>query len=55
MLITTPVKADTDAINPTPDGPAPKCAAKIGSTGLFDIVELNMAKSPALHNNINGE
>jgi hypothetical protein len=28
---------------------------KIGSTGLFDIVELKMAKSPALHNNMKGE
>ena len=48
MLVTTPVKADTEAINPTPVGPAPKWAVKIGRTGLLDMVELNMAKRPVV-------
>jgi hypothetical protein len=54
MLIITPVNADTEATNPTPDGSAPKWAAKIGSTGLFDMVELKIAKIPALHNTMKG-
>ena len=54
MLAAMPVTADTDAMIPTPNGPAPRCVAKSGSTGLFETVELNMAKSPVLHNNMNG-
>ena len=54
MLMTTPVKAETEAINPTPDGSAPKQALKMGSTGLLDIVELNIAKRPVEQSKMNG-
>src|SRR5512139_2442918 len=47
MLAMTPVKAETEATKPTPEGSAPRWAAKRGSTGLFEIVELKIAKSPA--------
>jgi hypothetical protein len=39
---------------PTPDGSAPKWAAKSGSTGLFEIVELKIAKKPVIQKNLNG-
>ncbi|MBU4320354.1 MAG: hypothetical protein Q8N12_06620 [Thermodesulfovibrionales bacterium] len=45
MLATMPVNAETAAINPTPDGSAPKWEANRGSTGLLDIVELNRQKA----------
>lgn len=45
---------DTEATKPTPDGFAPRCDVKSGRTGLFYIVELNMAKSPLLQSNMNG-
>jgi hypothetical protein len=54
MLNRTPVKADTAATMPTPDGSAPKWAAKSGSTGLFEIVELKIAKKPVIQKNLNG-
>lgn len=54
MLAMMPVKADTPAINPTSAGPAPRYEVNNGRTGLFEIVELNMAKSPEVHSKING-
>ncbi|MBT9139298.1 MAG: hypothetical protein DDT31_01882 [Syntrophomonadaceae bacterium] len=54
MLAIMPVNVDTAATMPTTDRSAPKCDAKSGSTGLFDIVELNIAKSPVLHKSMNG-
>ena len=48
MLNRTPVKADTAAIIPTSAGSAPRWAAKSGSTGLFEIVELKIAKKPVI-------
>ena len=47
MLAIIPVKADTAATIPTTDG-RPEMCGKSGSTGLFDMVELNMAKSPVV-------
>jgi hypothetical protein len=41
-----PVKADTPAMIPTPVGLAPKYEVNSGRTGLFEMVELNMANSP---------
>jgi len=54
MLAMIPVKADTPAIIPTPAGPAPRYEVNIGSTGLFEIVELNMARSPEAQSKIKG-
>jgi hypothetical protein len=54
MLNTTPIKAETAATIPTPDGSAPRWVANRGSTGLFDIVELNIAKSPVLQSMTKG-
>jgi hypothetical protein len=54
ILATIPVKADTAATKPTPAESAPRCEANKGRTGLFDMVELKMAKSPVMHSNING-
>jgi hypothetical protein len=54
MLARMPVKAETDATIPTPAGSAPRCDAKKGSTGLFEMVELKMAKSPALQSRRKG-
>jgi len=48
MLAMIPVNADTAATMPTPDGPAPRCCAKSGSTGLFEIVELKIARKPVM-------
>jgi hypothetical protein len=39
---------------PTPDGSAPRWAAKSGNTGLFEIVELKIAKKPVMQRNLNG-
>ncbi|ODA43555.1 hypothetical protein THER_1718 [Thermodesulfovibrio sp. N1] len=54
MLAIIPVKAETEATIPTSEGPAPRWVAKRGSTGLFDIVELKIAKSPVMHKSIKG-
>ena len=53
-LKTTPVNADTADTKPTPEGSAPKCDANRGSTGLLDMVELNMAKSPVAQSSRKG-
>jgi hypothetical protein len=53
-LATIPVKADTPAIIPTPAGVAPIYAVNKGSTGLFAIVELNMANNPVVQSKIKG-
>jgi hypothetical protein len=55
MLHTTPVNAETAAITPTAEGPAPRWDAKRGSTGLLEIVELKMAKSPAAQSRTKGD
>jgi len=49
MLAIIPVKADTEATIPTSEGFAPRWVAKRGSTGLFDMVELKIAKKPVMH------
>lgn len=54
MLKITPVNAETAAMNPTPDGSAPKWNANRGRTGLFDIVELKTAKSPVVQSTMKG-
>ncbi len=54
MLAIIPVNAETDAIKPTPEGSAPRWVENRGSTGLLDIVELNMANSPVLQSSIKG-
>ena len=46
ILAIMPVKADTPAIIPTPVGLAPRYAVNKGKTGLFEMVELNMANNP---------
>jgi len=33
---------------PTPEGPAPRWVAKSGRTGLFEIVELKIARKPVM-------
>jgi hypothetical protein len=48
-LAIIPAKADIAATMPTPEGSAPRCEAKRGSTGLFEIVELKIAKNPVVH------
>jgi hypothetical protein len=48
MLAIIPVKAETEATMPTPEGPAPRCVAKSGRTGLFEIVELKIARKPVM-------
>lgn len=48
MLAMIPVKAETAATIPTPEGPAPRCVAKSGSTGVFEIVELKIARKPVM-------
>lgn len=54
MLAMIPVKADTPAINPTNAGLAPRYEVNNGRTGLFEIVELNMANNPEVQSKING-
>jgi len=48
ILAMMPVNAETAATMPTPDGAAPRCWAKSGSTGLFDMVELKIARNPVM-------
>lgn len=40
---------DADATNPSRYSGVPKLSANDGRTGLFDIVELRMAKKPMMH------
>ena len=54
ILAMMPVNADTPAIMPTPVGVAPRCAANKGSTGLLEMVELNMANKPEMQSKRNG-
>lgn len=54
MLAMIPVKAEIEATIPTPEGSAPRWEAKRGSTGLLEIVELNMAKSPVVQRSMKG-
>jgi len=54
MLATIPVNADTPAMIPTPVGLAPRNAVNSGKTGLFEIVELNIAKIPEVQRRIKG-
>jgi hypothetical protein len=54
MLAMIPVKADTPAIIPTSAGFAPRYEENKGRTGLFEIVELNMANNPEVQSKING-
>jgi hypothetical protein len=49
-LAIIPAKAEIAATMPTPEGSAPRWEAKSGSTGLFEIVELKIAKKPVVHN-----
>jgi len=54
ILAIMPVKADTPAIIPTPVRLAPRYAVNKGRTGLFEIVELNMANNPEVQSNKKG-
>src|ERR1700681_4176357 len=45
-LISIPGIVDAITIQPISWGVAPRCAAKSGSTGVFDNVELRMASAP---------
>lgn len=54
MLAMIPVNAETAAIMPTPDASAPRCCAKSGSTGLFEIVELKIARKPVIQRVVKG-
>jgi hypothetical protein len=49
-----PVRVETEAITPTSEGLHSRCAAKRGSTGLFEIVELKLSKSPVPQSRMNG-
>ena len=49
-----PVNADTPAIIPTPVGLAPRCCVNKGSTGLLEMVELNMANNPEIQSKMKG-
>jgi hypothetical protein len=55
ILAMIPVKADIPAMTPTPAGPAPRCSVNKGRTGLFEMVELNMANRPEAQRTIKGE
>jgi len=55
MLAIMPVKAETAAMAPTVEGPAPRCDAKSGRTGLFEIVELKIARKPVMQRMVKGE
>jgi len=54
ILAIMPVKADTPAIIPTPVGLAPRYAVNKGRTGLFEMVELNIANNPEVQSKIKG-
>ena len=54
ILAIIPANADTPAMMPTPVGVAPRCSLNKGSTGLFEMVELNMANNPEIQSKING-
>jgi len=50
-----PEKADTAATMPTPEGSAPRCVAKRGSTGFLDMVELKIARNPVMQRRTKGD
>ena len=54
ILAMIPVNADTPATIPTPVGVAPRCSVNKGSTGLLEMVELNIANNPEVQSKING-
>jgi hypothetical protein len=54
MLAMIPVNADTPAIIPTPVGVAPRCSVNKGSTGLLEMVELNIANKPEIQSKKKG-
>jgi len=54
-LAMIPTSVDDAATIPIIDSEAPRLFVNKGSTGFFDIVELNIASIPVPHSNINDD
>ncbi len=53
MFVNIPTKVEVEAINPIFAGDMPRLSAKRGRVGDLDMVELSIAKKPAIERAIN--